>query len=263
MKKIKIIEITKQKSKLKVSFNNSTSLTIDPIIKDEYNLYVGKEIEEKLYFEIKRANEIEELFAIGLKRSVVKDYSPNKLREFLLKKNKNKTVVDQVIKKMQKYQLLNEDEIIQNVIEFCNAKHYGYNRIINMLKDREISKDKINKLNYDESRELKEATKQRENLIRRYKRKNTANLKRNIYSALIRYGFEENIASLEASKVSNSHVNELNMLKLEYSKLVSSYSRKVKGKELTNKITKALLSKGYRLNDIKYVLKEETIYEMD
>ena len=53
------------------------------------------------------------------------------------------------------------------------------------------------------------------------------------------------------------------MLKLDYSKLVSSYSRKVKGKELKDKITKSLLSKGYRYNDIQHVLKEKDNYEMD
>ena len=210
-----------------------------------------------------KIDEADQLFMVAVKRLIVRDYSPAKLREHLLKKNKNKKVVDEVIKKLQKYQIVNEDELIQQIIEYCDSKHYGYNRIIKMLNDRQISKDRVSKLKRDESRELKEAIKQRENLVRRYKKKNTANLKRNVYSALIRYGFDENIASIEASKVFNSHVNELNMLKLDYSKLVSSYSRKVKGKELQNKITKALLSKGYKLDDVKLVTKEEEIYEMD
>ena len=215
-----------------------------------------KEIEHK------GLGDIDELFNLAIKRLIVRDYSLSNLREYLLKKSKNKNTVDQVIKKLQKYKLLNEDEIVERIIEYCDSKHYGYNRIIKMLIDRGISEDRINKLNYDEAREHKEAIKQRENLIRRYKKKNVANLKRNVYSALIRYGFDENIASIESNKVSNSHDVELNMLKLEYSKLVSSYSRKVKGKELQNKITKALLSKGYRLDDVKLVTKEEEIYEM-
>lgn len=210
-----------------------------------------------------KLDETDQLFMVAVKRLIVRDYSPAKLREYLLRKNKNKKVVDEVIKKLQKYQIVNEDDLIERIIEYCNSKHYGYNRIIKMLNDRQISKDKVSKVKRDESRELKEAIKQRENLVRRYKKKNTANLKRNIYSALIRYGFDENIASIEASKVFNSHDNELNMLKLDYLKLVSSYSRKVKGKELQNKITKALLSKGYRISDIKLITKEEEIYEMD
>ena len=132
-----------------------------------------------------------------------------------------------------------------------------------MLNDRQVSKDKIAKVNKDESREAKEAIELTKRLVKRYKKKNTVNLKRNIYSSLIRYGFDESIASLESSKVTNSLNNEINMLKLDYSRLVSSYSRKMKGKELNNKIVKSLLTKGYRLVDIQHVLKEVDKYEMD
>ena len=211
----------------------------------------------------KPIDEVDELFNLAVKRLIVRDYSPSKLREYLLKKNKNKIVVDQVIKKLEKYQLLNEDELIERIIEYCDSKHYGYNRIILMLKDRQISLNKINNIKLDHQRETKEAIEQAKRLVKRYKKKNTVNLKRNIYSALIRYGFDENIASLESSKVYNSPSNELNMLKLDYSKLVSSYSRKLKGKELNNKIVKSLLSKGYRKTDIQHVLKEVDKYEMD
>ena len=210
-----------------------------------------------------KIDEVDKLFNIAIKRIIVRDYSPAKLKQYLLKKSKNKKAVDEVINKLKRYQLLNEDEFIERIIEYCDVKHYGYNRIIKMLNDRQVSKDKIAKLNKDEPREAKEAIEQAKRLVKRYKKKNTVNLKRSVYSALIRYGFDENIASLESSKVFNSPVNELNMLKLEYSKLVSSYSRKVKGKELKDKITKSLLSKGYRFNDIQHVIKEEDNYEMD
>lgn len=208
-------------------------------------------------------DQIQELFTVAVKRLITRDYSPSKLREYLLKKNKNKTMVDEVIKKLKKYQLLNEDELIERIIEYCDSKHYGYNRIIFMLKTREISLDKINKVKVNRERETKEAIEQTKRLVKRYKGKNTVNLKRSLYSALIRYGFDENIASLESSKVSNSPLSELNMLKLEYSKLVSRYSRKTKGKELNNKIIKSLLGKGYRINDINKIIKEEYKYEMD
>ena len=204
----------------------------------------------------KEIDEVQELFALGVKRLIVRDYSPSKLREYLLKKNKNKKVVDEVIKKLQKYQLLNEDELIERVIEYCDSKHYGYNRIILMLKTRGISLNKINNVKLNHQRETKEAIEQTKRLVKRYKSKNTVNLKRSVYSALIRYGFDENIASLESSKVYNSPSSELNMLKLEYSKLVSRYSRKLKGNELTNKVIKTLLSKGYRSSDIDKLIKE-------
>ena len=210
----------------------------------------------------KPIDEVDELFNLAVKRLIVRDYSPSKLREYLLKKNKNKIVVDQVIKKLEKYQLLNEDELIERIIEYCDSKHYGYNRIILMLKDRQISLNKINNVKLDHQRETKEAIEQAKRLVKRYKKKNTVNLRRSVYSSLIRYGFSEDLASLESSKVSNSPSNELNMLKLDYSKLISRYSLKLKGKELENKLIKSLLSKGYRINDIKKVIKEVDTYEM-
>ena len=210
----------------------------------------------------KPIDEVDELFNLAVKRLIVRDYSPSKLREYLLKKNKNKIVVDQVIKKLEKYQLLNEDELIERIIEYCDSKHYGYNRIILMLKDRQISLNKINNVKLDHQRETKEAVEQAKRLVKRYKKKNTVNLRQSVYSSLIRYGFSEDLASLESSKVSNSPSNELNMLKLDYSKLISRYSLKLKGKELENKLVKSLLSKGYRINDIKKVIKEVDTYEM-
>ena len=211
----------------------------------------------------KEEKRIDELFQKAVQKISINDYSPNKIKEFLNKKGASKSEIEIVIKKLNKYDLLNEDELIRNVISFCDSKHYGYNRIIKMLNDRQVSKDKMAKVNKNETRETKEASELVKRLVKRYKKKNTVNLKRNIYSTLIRYGFDENIASLESSKVYNSPSNELNMLKLEYSNLVSSYSRKLKGKELNNKIVKSLLSKGYRLFDIQHVLKDVDKYEMD
>ena len=210
----------------------------------------------------KPIDEVDKLFNLAVKRLIVRDYSPAKLKEYLLKKNKNKTLVDQVIKKLGKYQLLNEDELIERIIEYCDSKHYGYNRIILMLKDRQISLNKINNVKLDHQRETKEAIEQAKRLVKRYKKKNTVNLRQSVYSSLIRYGFSEDLASLESSKVSNSPSNELNMLKLDYSKLISRYSLKLKGKELENKLIKSLLSKGYRINEIKKVIKEVDTYEM-
>ena len=222
-----------------------------------------KEIKMKESIISKEEKRIDGLFQKAVQKISINDYSPNKIREFLKKKGASKSEIEIVVKKLNKYDLLNEDELISSVISFCDSKHYGYNRIIKMLNDRQVSKDKIAKVNKDETRETKEASELVKRLVKRYKKKNTVNLKRNIYSALIRYGFDENIASLESSKVYNSPSNELNMLKLEYSKLVSSYSRKLKGKELNNKIVKSLLSKGYHKIDIQHVLKEVDKYEMD
>ena len=259
---MKIVDISKNKNGYLIKLENDRSFTILESIKDEFNLYINKDIEESTISKIKNETKIQKFFELCQKRLTLSNYSPNKMKEFLYKKGVSKKETERIIKKLEKYSLLNEDEIINNVISYCDAKHYGYNRIISMLKQREISEQKLNKLKYNLNREEKEAILQRKILEKKHKNKNTKNLKNSIYSSLIRYGFSEEIASVNSSLVHNSTINELNMLKLEYHKLFSSYSRKLHDKDLINKITNKLISKGYSYSDIKKVM-EEVINEMD
>ena len=203
-----------------------------------------------------------ELFRWAIKRLENNDYSIAKMNQLLIKKGASKEESKIVIDKLVNFSIINEDEMVENVIELANTKHYGYKKIISILTRKQISKERINKIVKDETRELAMATKAKESLIKRYKNQNTLNLKRNVFSGLIRYGFDENIASLCVLDISISPTKEINMLKLDYQKIFSSYSRKVQGKKLKEKIIKSLLSKGYQINDIKKLLMEER-YEVD
>ena len=198
----------------------------------------------------------DELFTLAVRKLTKSFLSEHKMVEFLKKKDASKEDIKVILEKLRRYSLLNEDEFIKNIISYCDCKHYGYNKIILMLKERKINEKKIKNVKKDEAREIKQSNLLLERLIERYKNKNTVNLKRSIYSSLIRYGFDENLASSLLERVYNSPQKELNMLKLDYQKIFSSYSRKLKGIELKVKITKKLQSKGYKIDDIKKVIKE-------
>ena len=208
---------------------------------------------------MKKENKIltqDELFSLAVKKLTKSFLSEQKMVEFLKKKGASKEDSKVIMEKLQRFSLLNEDEFIKNIISYCDKKHYGYNKIILMLKERKINDKKIKNVKRNENREIEQSNLLLERLIKRYKNKNTVNLKRSIYSSLIRYGFDENLASSLLERVYNSPQKELNMLKLDYQKIFSSYSRKLKGIELKVKITKKLQSKGYKIDDIKKVIKE-------
>ena len=204
-----------------------------------------------------KIDKIDKLFLIAQKKLITSFISIKKMREFLFKQGANKKEIDEIIEKLKRYSFINEEEIVNNVISYADSKHYGYNRIITMLKQREISSSLVMKVKRDEAREQEESKKALNRLKKRYKNKNTFNLKRSIYSSLKRYGFDENIASIRASEVSNSPKEEINMLILEYNKLLSSNARKNNGNIDKSKISKTLLAKGYNLNDIKKVIEVE------
>lgn len=204
---------------------------------------------------------IDKLFLEAQRKIEISSPSIKKMKEYLKKKGGSKKEIEEIIIKLKKYSLIDEDEIIKNVLSYADSKHYGYKKIIEMLKLREIDSSKIAKLKKDEAREVRESKEMQNRLIKRYKNKNTANLKQSVYNALIRYGFDENIASARASEVFNSPSKEKDVLILEYKKVISSYSRKLKDKALVSKITQRLLNKGFKLNDIRKVI--DSNYEMD
>lgn len=206
-------------------------------------------------------NKLDNLFLLAQKKLSISNVSTSKMKEYLKKKGGSKKEIEEVIHKLRKYSFLDEDGLIKDVISYCDAKHYGHNKIISMLKQKEIELSKISKVEKNETRELRESRQMLNSLKKRYKNKSTVNLRRSIYSALIRYGFDENIASMRVSEVFNSYQEESNVLKLDYSKLIRAYSKKLKGRKLKEKIKDTLLNKGYKLNDIRKV--DTYNYEMD
>ena len=208
-----------------------------------------------------KIDKIDQLFLDAQKKLGSSNCSVMKMREFLKKKGGNKKEINEVIFKLKKYSFLDEDEMVKNVISYCDTKHYGYNKIISMLKQREIDKSKISKIQLDFFREEYQSRQMTKRLKKRYKNRSTFNLQQAIYCALLRYGFEAKIASARALEVYNLPQEELNMLKLDYHKLISSNSRRAKDGLSKEEIVDTLLAKGYKYNDIRKVEKE--IYEMD
>ena len=100
-----------------------------------------------------KIDKIDQLFLDAQKKLGSSNCSVMKMREFLKKKGGNKKEINEVIFKLKKYSFLDEDEMVKNVISYCDTKHYGYNKIISMLKQREIDKSKISKIQLDFFRE--------------------------------------------------------------------------------------------------------------
>ena len=197
---MKIINIKSKNKKYEIGFIDGTSLTISEETKVQFNLFKNKEIDEIAFSHIESENRINELYLLATRRLNYTNLSIAKMEEFLKKKGANKKEIKQIIDRLNSNSLISEDEIIKNVISYCDQKHYGFNRIIKMLNQKQISKNKIEKLNVDLSRENKEALLMLERLIKRYKGKEIVNLKQALYYALIRYGFDENIAISSISK---------------------------------------------------------------
>ena len=259
---MKVISILQKKKIYRVNFDNDVTLDLLDVVKGEFHVEKNKTYSEEEFKKLQEENTYQKLFSLTLKRLSKKDCSVKEIKDFIKKNGGNSKITDRIITKLKKYSYLNEKEIVENVLSLSNYKHYGYNKIITILIKKGISQQLVDKVKYNSTREIKEANLLAVSLEKKYKNKNTNSKQRLIYSNLIRNGFSEEIAKVTSKKFYNSTNNELNVLKLDYHKSFSSYSRKLKGNELKEKLINHLLSKGYRYSDIKLVM-EENKNEMD
>ena len=178
-------------------------------------------------------------------------YSEYQIREKLYSKEASKKVVDYVIKTMKDFELINDNMLANDYLEYYNSLNYGKNKILHKLSEKGIFEVELNKLKFPESLEKKKAKNILKKLENKYAKYNDNQKKQHIYNAYIAYGFDSHVASEMINEVtSNNKSDELTKLNIDYQKTKLRLSRKYEGKELKQKIINNLLTKGYRLNDI-------------
>ena len=242
------------KSKVVIVFTSLDKLEITPNTYTEYNLFPKKSLTKKEIDEIIERSELDKYFIYASNLLASRNYSKLKIKEKLIKKGANDIQVNKVIDLLMKYQLLDDKEIIKEYLEYADYKHYGFNRIKDDLFKKGITSFYLDKLKYDEARELKQAKELIKSLEKKYAKYNYSQLKRHCYEALLRYGFNGDIALSALNDLSPiDEKKEKLLLKEDYEKANRKYKDKFKGYELKEKITEYLLSKGYRYKDIQSI----------
>lgn len=250
IKKIKIL-----KKKVSITFTNKEKLEIDKNVYPNFYLYEGKEIDSKEYKKITEYNNDSKLLEYALRIRSKSLYSEYKLREKLYNKGASKKSVDNVIKIMKSYDLINDEAYASDLVEYYNSLDYGQKKITTKLLDKGIFQEIIDKIKFPVSNEKKKANNIFLKLDKKYDKYNFSSKKAHIYNAYLELGFSSEIASEMSNKIKDdNHKEELNKLKIDFQKAKTRLSRKYKGKELKSKILSSLLTKGYKYNDILKVI---------
>ena len=252
--KIKRIKIGEKK--VVIIFDDEDKLEIKPNVYTEFNFFVGKCLSNKDLKEIKARNDLEVYIAYAMGLTSQRAYSKTKIKEKLLKKGANEAQIEQVIEILIKYQLLDEKALIKEILEYSDYKHFGYKRIKEEMFKKGISSFEVDKIKYDEARDLKHAKSLIKGYENKYSKYNYAMMKRHIYDALLRMGYSHDVISVALEDVSPiDEKKEKALLKQDYQKAKKKYENKYAQYEFKDKITEYLISRGYRYSDIK-ALKE-------
>lgn len=252
--KYRVTKINLLKTKLVLFINKEIKLELPKTALVDLSLYKGKEFDDKFYKRIKEYTKEENLFDFVVKKLKIEKLTSGKVKEILIKKNANKITIDKILSRLEKCGLLNDEEFVNEYLEHAQYKHYGFNKVIKKLYEYKINPKYISQIKYNEINEYKLAKELVKLSVKKYESYNYEKQKQFVYSLLVRNGFYKDISLQVCDEIIiYNKKHELNVLKLEYSKLRDKFKDKYKRDDLKEKLRQSLLNKGFKFDDIKCV----------
>jgi regulatory protein len=254
-------EITKikvGKVKITVVFK-AEELKISPDTYTELRLYEGKVLSDQELAEIKAREQIDKLLKNALV-SVSKGHPTKKaLIAKLEAKGASRLQIDKIIEILTRSGLLDDQQFLNDYLEYAKNKGYGKERILQGLYEKGVPHHLIQGVIFDYGEEFERAENVLPNLEQKFLRYNYVQRKRRIYEALLRLGYESGVAIKLIDKIKRgSEKDEFAHLRSDLEKARRKYEDKGR-----KKIVEHLLAKGYRYKDIAQIMAEEQNDEMD
>lgn len=146
---MKIISVKQSKKNFEVSFSNDEVLEVSYDIIAKYNLYSSKEVDEKMFNDIKSDISILDIYNASLKILNFGDNSRFMLRQKLLKKHYEQPYVEKVLDKLESNNLLDDRTFMIRKIESLIKSMYGYYYIKSKILSLGISESLFNTVDFD------------------------------------------------------------------------------------------------------------------
>lgn len=170
----------------------------------------------------------------------------------------NLDAIEAALNQLSNYSFINDKYYVKQIVEFFDSHYYGKYYIDRFLRNKEISKEILDNINYLEEAE-KEKAKIYFSLIKnKFVSKNIALQKKKIYESLLKRGFGNDIATDLINSLNFDEDIEFKNLQKEYKKI----KRKFFGeKELTemdySKLISILIEKGYEYTKVEEIIEKD------
>ena len=228
-------------------------ISIDDYFK--YNVSKLKGLNEDIYNVLVENEKQLKAYRSCLRKLAIKDYTCKQIRTHLKRYEIDDKKINEIINKLVNYGLLNDEKYCVSKINVLNNQSLSNKQIKRKLINEGIEEEYINKhLKEDLSYEMDKCDKLAVKYERSINKKSSNAKKHSIISKLVNNGFSYDVALSSVNKLSINVDNELELLHKEYLKAKNKFSRKYEDYELRNKIYNALISKGFKSDDIKKVM---------
>lgn len=223
-------------------------------------LYVGKILSHKEIQELIDFSATDEALKKAMSLLKRGHYSEFKMREKLKEKEYDNKTINTVIKFLKNNDLINDEMLANDYLEYYNEKNFGKLRIIYELQNKGMFDVTINKLKFPETLEKEKALNQLEILNKKFASFSYNKKKEKIYASLVGLGFESSVVTYAINKIkAKDERKENDNLARDFSLLYSRLSRRYEDEELKEKLFKALRNKGYRYKDIQQKMEDKFI----
>ncbi len=252
---MKIVKYKKMsKGRYKIFFDNNSELVLyeDVILKN--NLLREKNITLELLEKVMNENIFYEVYDLCLSYIEIKMRTLKELREYLLKKNYDINVIDNVLGRLENEGYLDEKKYINAYVnDKVNLTTWGPYKIkknLEMLElDENLIEDKISSISDNVWKDKLEKIVNRK--IKSMNNKSLSMIKNKLRLDMFNLGYDN---SLIEEVLNNIHSNDESSIKKEYSKALNKYSKKYSDEKLIYEVKSYLYRKGYKTEDINYIL---------
>ncbi|MCP3739652.1 recombination regulator RecX [Rossellomorea sp. BNER] len=257
----KITKQVKNDERYNIFIDNQYAFSVDEEVLARYGLLKGKEIDDLLLAEIQYEDDIRKGFQSAIHYLSFRMRTEKEVREYLIKKEVEETLVQEVIHKLHQYGYLNDEDFAQSFLNtYIRTSDKGPDWIKTELMNKGVHQDIIEKVlkSYPEDLQLERAIDLTEKLVKKYKKESSIQAKQKVEISLIRKGYRTSIIRIawdEASTEKDSN-EEWEALYKQALKAHQRISKKATGFEYKQKMKQTLYRKGFPLESIDKVLDE-------
>lgn len=251
---MKIVRYKKMsKGRYKLTLDNTELILYEDVILKN-NLLRTSNINLELLEKVMNENVYYEIYNMALTYIEIKMRTSKEIKDYLNKKNFNTKLIDEVLDRLNKEGYLNEEKYIDAFVnDKVNLTNWGPYKIKKSLLDLELDETLINnKLNtISENIWNGKIEKIINKKLNSLKNKSNYMIKNKLKIDLYNLGYDNNSIEENLNKL---NLNNNENIKKEYSKAYNKYSKKYMDQELYQKVKSYLYRKGYKIEEINYML---------
>lgn len=254
--KYTISKIKEKEDGVVIYLDNKERIVISVDSYFKYGISSLKGLDDKLYELLKNDERLHLAYRGALRKLSTKDFSEKQIKDYLkIKKELNIEETDVIISKLKTYGLLDDDKYCLNRTSYLNKQLLSTKQIKIKLTKEGIGKELIEKyvINNSEEEYVK-ANKLAIKYSNSVKNKSLNATKQSILTKIVNAGYSYDAAKEAIENLNLKNSNELELLKKEYNKAKTKYSKKYDSYDLRNHIYSYLINKGFKSDDIKSVM---------